>query len=49
MLVSIIYLLAMVINSVVLTTNGFNYKTWQWWASNLCVVIAYYAGNGRHL
>lgn len=41
---SIIYLIAIIINSVILTCNGYNAMTLTWWVSTLCIVAANLAG-----
>lgn len=43
---STIYLIALIINSVVLTCKGFNATTGVWWVSTLCLVAAHFAGKG---
>ena len=43
---SVLYLIAIVINSVLLTHNGYNTMTLTWWISTLCVVAANFAGRG---
>lgn len=47
-LITILEVIMIVIVSLVLSANGFNCKTWQWWVVIMCMIFYRLLGMARY-